>query len=611
MPSGFASDSFSQEHFNYLHGAGRLVSFFDFENRLGIFPGVHRSYKFCLATIAGTGVKGRPTDFLFFGQRAEDLRDSARHVPLSEEDLVLLNPLTKTAPLFRCARDKQLTVRLHEPGRMIGHCNDQSDWQIRVMLMFMMNAEMKEHRSAEELDQQGYQLEGNTYRKGTDTWLPLYEGKMVGMFDHRAASIEFDPNNRVRRNQPSELSSQAHRDPSQLAQPLFWVSTESISERCSQALRWNLAVKDVTASTNERTAIAAILPPAALTDSVPRLSSAHPASTVSCLLANVNAFALDFTARQKVAGLHLRGHYLAQLPIIGLQKFTAESPWDRSMSVEHFVLPRVLELTYTAWDLEAFAQDCRYDGPPFRWDEERRFLLRCELDAAFFHLYGINRDDAAYIMDTFPIVKRKDEAKWGTYRTKDTILEIYAALAESQRTGQPYATRLNPAPASIQVAHAPRFDRERVGLEVGDYIPGFVFSMLRYAGGTCDLMRLVRGYALLQQPKVLAALVEPQFDAAGRKWVEQSSQPQDGRWFLPILRRMETHDMVSFEVRGDDVMVHQKDPQGPRIDAAVATDAFLVMRVLDAVPDQAIAEPVKRIVPKAPRVALQEATIPA
>ncbi len=78
------------------------------------------------------------------------------------------------------------------------------------------------------------------------------------------------------------------------------------------------------------------------------------------------------------------------------------------------------------------------------------------MSAAFFHLYGPNRDDAAYILDTFPIVRRKDEEKHGHYRTKDTILEIYAALADAQRTGQPYQTRLNPLPADPGVAHPKR-----------------------------------------------------------------------------------------------------------------------------------------------------------
>ena len=87
--------------------------------------------------------------------------------------------------------------------------------------------------------------------------------------------------------------------------------------------------------------------------------------------------------------------------------FADPAPWSESTPVGAWILPRVLELTYTAWDLEPFAKDCGYDGPPFRWDPERRFLLRAELDAAFFHLYGIGRDDADYILDTFPIVRRR------------------------------------------------------------------------------------------------------------------------------------------------------------------------------------------------------------
>jgi len=140
------------------------------------------------------------------------------------------------------------------------------------------------------------------------------------------------------------------------------------------------------------------------------------------------------------------------------------------------MLGRGLELTYTAWDLEAFALDCGYDGPPFRWNEERRFLLRCELDAAYFHLYlgsseewGLDspqlremfptpRHAVEYIMETFPIVKRKDIKRTtitdengqvtqpGTYITKDTILSIYDAMTESIRTGVPYQTRLDPPP---------------------------------------------------------------------------------------------------------------------------------------------------------------------
>src|SRR5690606_8016521 len=130
----------------------------------------------------------------------------------------------------------------------------------------------------------------------------------------------------------------------------------------------------------------------------------------------------DFTTRQKVGGTHLKFFTMRQLPF--LSPSVADRPDIRQ---------RALELTYTAWDMEPFGRDLGFTGPPFRWDEERRAVLRAELDASFFHLYGIERDDVDYIMETFPIVKRKDEAKFGEYRTKRLILEIYDEMAEAER----------------------------------------------------------------------------------------------------------------------------------------------------------------------------------
>jgi hypothetical protein len=112
------------------------------------------------------------------------------------------------------------------------------------------------------------------------------------------------------------------------------------------------------------------------------------------------------------------------------------------MSIRDWVLRRVLELTYTASEMEPFARDCAFEGSPFRWDRERRIVLRAELDAAFFHLYGLSRDDTDYILDTFPVVRKNDEKAYGEYRTKREILEVYDALAGAARSGRPYRSPL-------------------------------------------------------------------------------------------------------------------------------------------------------------------------
>ncbi len=151
---------------------------------------------------------------------------------------------------------------------------------------------------------------------------------------------------------------------------------------------------------------------------------------------------------------------LKQLPVLPPSQYSVTCKWDGRASLGDWIMPRVLELTYTAWDLKPFAKDCGYDGPPFRWNEERRFLLRCELDGAYFHLYGIVRDDVDYIMDTFPIVKRKDEKEHGEYRTKRVILEIYDEMKRAMEMGVPYETRLAPPPADEGVRHEGRVKGE-------------------------------------------------------------------------------------------------------------------------------------------------------
>lgn len=149
---------------------------------------------------------------------------------------------------------------------------------------------------------------------------------------------------------------------------------------------------------------------------------------------------------------------LKQLAVLPPEIYEQLPVWGgkEKETIREWLLPRALELTYTAWDLQPFAQDCGYDGSPFRWDEERRFKIRCELDAAYFHLYGIAREDVDYIMETFPIVKRKDEEKYGSYRTKELILTIYDAMQQAIETGQPYQTILDPPPADPRCAHPPR-----------------------------------------------------------------------------------------------------------------------------------------------------------
>jgi hypothetical protein len=169
-----------------------------------------------------------------------------------------------------------------------------------------------------------------------------------------------------------------------------------------------------------------------------------------------NSFIFDYLARSSLSQ--------PSFPQSTFQQLAAPSPSQINNlagflgeTMRAFVVARVFELTFTALDLTAFAHDVGYDGPPFPWDSERRFQLRCELDAALFHLYGLARADVEHVLGTFHIVRRDDEkAHEGKFRTKDTILEMFDAMSAVARSGRHYETRLSPPPTVPRVAHQPR-----------------------------------------------------------------------------------------------------------------------------------------------------------
>jgi hypothetical protein len=324
-------------------------------------------------------------------------------------------------------------------------------------------------RTRAQLEADGWTLEGNRFRRGKDIALPLFEAKMVHHFDHRFGAYEGQTKAQANQGKLPELDDTQHADPDRLTLPRYWVPATDVADR--PADRWDrgwlLGWRDVTNATNARTVIASVLPRAGVGDKFLLMLpyNAEPES-VSCLLANLDSFVFDYLSRQKIGGTALKYFIMKQLPVLPPSAYEERAPWSPAERLRDWILPRVLELTYTAWDLAPFACDCGLDGPPFRWDAARRFLIRCELDAAFFHLYGIHRDDAAYILDTFPVVRKRDETDHGAYRTQRTILEIYDQMAQAIATGQPYPTRLDPPPGDPSQRHRPRSSSENAARDV-------------------------------------------------------------------------------------------------------------------------------------------------
>ncbi|MFC1912166.1 Eco57I restriction-modification methylase domain-containing protein [Chloroflexota bacterium] len=459
VPTGIATDDTTKYFFQDIVHQQSLVSLYDFENNRGIFPTVHRSYKFALMTLSGQDKPALAgTDFAFFALDVADLFEDDRHFTLIDTEIALLNPNTHTCPTFRSKHDAELTKAIYNriPILIEEDNPNGNPWGISYFTMFHMTNDSQLFRTSEQLETAGWILNRNVYLSGTKSCLPLYEGKMIWQMNHRAASVDYRGGIVQGRHDvlSSEYKQLASADYSVM--PRFWISAEDIKGKVSHKHSWLLAFRDITNTESERTNIFSIIPLVACGNNLPvLLFTSVDAKQISCLLGSLTSFAADYISRQKLGGNHLNLFLLKQLPQLHPDAYDSKAPWDE-LVLSNWLSSRVLEVTYTAWDLEPFAKDCGYDGPPFRWDIARRFLLHCELDAAFFHLYGIERNDVDYIMETFSIVKRQDEQKYDEYRTKRVILEIYDSMKKASETGKPYQTLLDPPPADPRVAHEPR-----------------------------------------------------------------------------------------------------------------------------------------------------------
>jgi very-short-patch-repair endonuclease len=358
----------------------------------------------------GEGVKGEGGDenitLCFFATRAEHLRDPRRVFTLTRGDIRRINPNTRTLPVFRTRQDADLTRAIYQRVPVLIHDSPlpvgkgagvrANPWGVRFLAMFHMSNDSHLFRTREELERAGYRLVGNRFVRPhpnplpegeginsplpmgegrgvrehlpmgegpgvrdtslPEIYLPLYEAKMIWHYDHRFGTYEgVTDRNSTHLPTPDEPQ---HADPRFLALPWYWVSATEVQARLGDWKHgWLIGFRDVTNATNERTAIFSLLPRVAANHKLPLVKLGESAVLASCLYANLNSVLFDFLTRQKIGGTSLGFFVLRQLPILPPSAYTAEHLG--------FIVPRVLELTYTAWDLKPFADDV--------WREAREY----------------------------------------------------------------------------------------------------------------------------------------------------------------------------------------------------------------------------------------------
>jgi len=448
VPTGIATDDTTKLFFQDLVARESIVSLYDFENRERTFPAVDSRVKFCLLTLTGTAQpSSEGATYLFFATRPEHLDDPERRFTLTAADIELLNPNTRTCPIFRSRRDAELTKAIYRrvPVLVREGDPDGNPWGVEFTTMFHMANDSGLFRTRDQLEADGWELEGNVFARGGARYLPLYEAKMLHHFDHRWATYEPDGSTRL-------MTDDEKADPRTVAMPRYWVPEGEVDAKLAGKWDhgWLLGWRDITNSTNERTCIATIAPRYGFGHKFPLILLSEPgqAAMLSSVLAS---YVFDFVARQKLGGTSLTFFTMRQLAIPPPQIASRCPEWSGD-ALGSWVEGRWLELSNTARDLEVPGRSSRDGVALFPWDPGRRFLLRAELDAAFFHLYGLERDDVDYVLDTFPIVRRKDEKAYGEYRTKRVILEIYDEMARAAVSGEEYQTRLDPPPADPSLA---------------------------------------------------------------------------------------------------------------------------------------------------------------
>ena len=445
-PSGIAADKGAAVFFKSISSTGRLGALFDFENKKVFFADVHASFKFCVLVFGGPERVFAQTRCAFFQHSLAELDEGIGQLVLSADDFNRVNPNTGAAPIFRSRRDANLTLRIYRDHPVLvrhggvsaaqGALPNQSVWPLKYATMFHMTNDSQQFMRPGELVAQGWQpVALGRWHLGDAQALPLYEGKMVQMYDHRAADVVIHAANLHRAAQPEALADGLKQQHGRYPTPQYWVPESALPAGLPP---YALAFKDVTATTNVRTMVAAMLPGAACGNTLPMLlpqdaaAGAGYASWASLLLANLGALVFDFLARQKVQGQHLNWYIVEQLPVITPAAF--EQHIGR-VKIADFIREQVLRLSYTAHDLAPFARDLGHVDaqgavkPPFVWDEDDRRRRLAALDGLFLHLYGLGADDAAHVLDSFPILRAQDLANFGHYRTRDEVLAQRAAVA--------------------------------------------------------------------------------------------------------------------------------------------------------------------------------------
>lgn len=203
--------------------------------------------------------------------------------------------------------------------------------------------------------------------------------------------------------------------------------------------RWLRAFRSIARATDERTCLFAGISWSAVGHSAGLLVHCGDGRAVAwaLLMGNMNSLPLDWVTRTCVGGANLSQYLVKQLPVLPPSSYL-KPLWPGGMTYAEAVATRVVELTYTTDSMVGFARALGYRGSPFPWDDRRRHYLKCELDAIFAHMYGLDRAQLTWILDSappsvsFPTLKRNEQRAFDEYRTYRYVMHAFDQIGSGE-----------------------------------------------------------------------------------------------------------------------------------------------------------------------------------
>lgn len=392
VPSGIATDDSTKDFFGKIASAGLLKSLYSFENSEGYFPNVHRSFKFCLLSIAP---KDGLSDFAYFIHNINELSDERRHFSMNIDDFKLVNPNTLTSPLFRSKKDDEIIKKIYKNIPVFVNESGEeviNNWNISFRYIYNMTTASK------------YFYEKTNLPNDNETYLRLYEAKMIHIYDHRWATF-------IDTDESIDVALEFKEDPKYQATPEYWINkrdtvirTVPVNEKLMNLMlkvyqdnysqntisdlydycfasnfkdikelansylmknkddffdalynmleekldKYFMGWRKITNATNERTIISSVIPFEASGDSLLLWFTPKNEQLKACLLANLSSLVVDYVARSKIGGTNFNYFIMKQIPVL--------APESYSMKDLEFIVPRVMLLTYSAEDMVEWAK---------------------------------------------------------------------------------------------------------------------------------------------------------------------------------------------------------------------------------------------------------------